>query len=237
MGEAALVTNPDLVNRLVLARHDALDHSPAAGSRLAARAHGGIAADRAMRANTGHRVQLPRPRLKTKVDRGQRANGTDVGRVAAPIAVKAGIRESDDLQPAAAIVKMDNRIIDDLRLEASAAGALDTTFAVEDDQFTQRNLLVEPLSIRDRDRLRAFAESIVARLLHEPTLKLRRDGETGDGHALANAVHELFRLEAPGSQPELDETSGDAGQQAEVTPLRRGTRSRASTSRRPRPRR
>ena len=75
----------------------------------------------------------------------------------------------------------------------------------------------ESLSDADRERLRAMAAAIARRILHEPTLRLKRsaaDGVSGHVHAL----RELFGLD-PDSEP-LE------GREAEVTELDERRRAR-----------
>ena len=70
----------------------------------------------------------------------------------------------------------------------------------------------EDLSHADRIRVEAMARSIASRLLHEPTLRLKRAAEESDAYQQVAALRELFGLDA-GTEPE--------GTGAEVTPLRR----------------
>ena len=74
----------------------------------------------------------------------------------------------------------------------------------------------ETLSERDRERLQAMATAIASRLLHEPTLRLKRSAGSEDAYLYVNALRELFGLDS-GTAPE-------AGTDAEVTPLRRKDR-------------
>jgi glutamyl-tRNA reductase len=74
----------------------------------------------------------------------------------------------------------------------------------------------ESLSERDRERLRAMATAIASRLLHEPTLRLKRSAGSDDAYLYVNALRELFGLDSG--------TAPDAGTDAEVTPLRREDR-------------
>jgi glutamyl-tRNA reductase len=74
----------------------------------------------------------------------------------------------------------------------------------------------ETLSERDRERLEAMATAIASRLLHEPTLRLKRSAGSDDAYLYVNALRELFGLDS-GTAPE-------AGTDAEVTPLRREDR-------------
>jgi glutamyl-tRNA reductase len=57
----------------------------------------------------------------------------------------------------------------------------------------------EGVTDADRERLRAMARSIASRLLHEPTLRLKRSGEE-DVYARVAALRELFGLDA-GTEP------------------------------------
>jgi glutamyl-tRNA reductase len=74
----------------------------------------------------------------------------------------------------------------------------------------------ESLSEADRERLEAMAAAIASRLLHEPTLRIKRAAGEDDAYLYVNALRELFGLDA-GTAPE-------AGSGAEVTPLRRKDR-------------
>lgn len=79
----------------------------------------------------------------------------------------------------------------------------------------------ESLAEADRERLEAMAKAIVSRLLHEPTLRMKRSAGSEDAYAYVSALRELFGLDA-GTEPE-----GEAG--AKVTPLRRAHPDRGST--------
>ena len=70
----------------------------------------------------------------------------------------------------------------------------------------------EDLSHADRIRVEAMARSIASRLLHEPTLRLKRAAEESDAYQQVAALRELFGLDA-GTEPE--------GTGAQVTQLRR----------------
>ncbi len=71
----------------------------------------------------------------------------------------------------------------------------------------------EGLGDEDRRRIEAMARAIASRLLHEPTLRLKRAAEDADAYQQVAALRELFGLDA-GTEPE--------GAGAEVRPLRRG---------------
>ena len=72
----------------------------------------------------------------------------------------------------------------------------------------------ETLSPRDRARVEAVARSVASRLLHEPTVRLKRN-EGDRAHARLEVLRELFALD----EPVADATSSDAS--AEVRELRR----------------
>ena len=74
----------------------------------------------------------------------------------------------------------------------------------------------ESLSDADRKRLEAMAAAIASRLLHEPTLRIKRAAGEDDAYLYVNALRELFGLDG-GTAPET-------GSGAEVTPLRRKDR-------------
>jgi glutamyl-tRNA reductase len=59
----------------------------------------------------------------------------------------------------------------------------------------------ESLSEADRERLGKMAEAIASRLLHDPTLRIRRSACSGESYVLVSALRELFGLDA-GTEPE-----------------------------------
>ena len=71
----------------------------------------------------------------------------------------------------------------------------------------------ESLSESDRERLVAMAKAIAGRLLHEPTLRMKRSAGSDSAYAYVSALRELFGLDAE-TEPE-----GEAG--GEVRELRR----------------
>ncbi|MFT4048596.1 MAG: glutamyl-tRNA reductase [Solirubrobacterales bacterium] len=75
----------------------------------------------------------------------------------------------------------------------------------------------ENLSEADRQRLEAMAGSIVSRMLHEPTMKLRRASEDDSAYALLQALRELFGLDA-GATITVEEDD-DLGRAAQVLSL------------------
>ena len=76
----------------------------------------------------------------------------------------------------------------------------------------------ESLTEADRERLSLMARAIVRRLLHEPTLRMKRAAGGDDAYLYVNALRELFGLDAE-TAPEAEE--------ADVTPLRRRGRESA----------
>ncbi|HEX8752967.1 MAG TPA: glutamyl-tRNA reductase [Solirubrobacterales bacterium] len=70
----------------------------------------------------------------------------------------------------------------------------------------------ESLSEADRERMEAMARAVASRLLHEPTLRIRRAAGDEDAYSHVSALRELFGLDAE-TEPE--------GQQTNVTELRR----------------
>jgi glutamyl-tRNA reductase len=76
----------------------------------------------------------------------------------------------------------------------------------------------ESASARDRARIEALARSLMARLLHEPTIRLKSVDRDG-GHGRVQFARELFGL-AEGITDGQDVAESDAAQ-ADVRPLRR----------------
>jgi glutamyl-tRNA reductase len=72
----------------------------------------------------------------------------------------------------------------------------------------------EGMTEADRERLEAMARAIAGRLLHEPTLRLRRSGDDETAYAKVAALRELFGLD-PESEP--------LGDEGEVRELRRNS--------------
>jgi glutamyl-tRNA reductase len=79
----------------------------------------------------------------------------------------------------------------------------------------------ESLSDADRERLETMAKALVSRLLHEPTLRMKRSAGSDEAYAYVSALRELFGLDAE-TEPE-----GETG--AKVTELRRANPNRGST--------
>jgi glutamyl-tRNA reductase len=60
----------------------------------------------------------------------------------------------------------------------------------------------ESLSEGDRERMRAMARAIAGRLLHEPTLRLKRASGDDDAYLFVSALRELFGLDAESAPAE-----------------------------------
>jgi glutamyl-tRNA reductase len=80
----------------------------------------------------------------------------------------------------------------------------------------------ESLGPGDRERMEAMARAIASRLLHEPTLRLKRSSGEDDAYVFVNALRELFGLDA-GNAPLSEED-------AEVRSLRDARRGRRPAS-------
>ena len=74
----------------------------------------------------------------------------------------------------------------------------------------------ESLCEADRERLAAMAKAIASRLLHEPTLRMKRSAGSDEAYLYVSALRELFGLDAE-TEPEGDETGN-------VTELRERSR-------------
>jgi glutamyl-tRNA reductase len=64
----------------------------------------------------------------------------------------------------------------------------------------------ESLSDADRARMEAMAKAIASRLLHEPTVRMRRSAGEEDAYNYVSALRELFGIE-PQTEPEVDVSS------------------------------
>ncbi len=82
----------------------------------------------------------------------------------------------------------------------------------------------ESISDADRDRVGAMARSIVSRLLHEPTLRLKRSSEDDGAYVFVQALRELFGLEPESSPADLERDRGAEASVASLDAHRRGHR-------------
>ena len=71
----------------------------------------------------------------------------------------------------------------------------------------------ESLSDADRERLEKMAKAIASRLLHDPTLRIRRSACSGEAYFHISALRELFGLDV--------ETEPEGESRGNVTELRR----------------
>jgi glutamyl-tRNA reductase len=78
----------------------------------------------------------------------------------------------------------------------------------------------ESLSDADRERLETMAQAIVSRLLHEPTLRMKRAAGGDEAYLYVSALRELFGLDSD-TEPEGDEVG-------KVTELRKADPGRGS---------
>jgi glutamyl-tRNA reductase len=78
----------------------------------------------------------------------------------------------------------------------------------------------ESLGEADRERLTAMAKAIASRLLHEPTLRMKRSAGSDEAYLYVSALRELFGLDA--------ETEPEGEAPGKVTELRRANPSRGS---------
>jgi glutamyl-tRNA reductase len=78
----------------------------------------------------------------------------------------------------------------------------------------------EDLSEADRERLNAMAKAIASRLLHEPTLRMKRSAGSDEAYFYVSALRELFGLDVE-TEPE--------GEGSNVTELRKADPGRGST--------
>jgi glutamyl-tRNA reductase len=79
----------------------------------------------------------------------------------------------------------------------------------------------EDLSEADRERLSVMAKAIASRLLHEPTLRMKRSAGSDEAYLYVSALRELFGLDV--------ETEPEAETGSNVTELRRADPGRGST--------
>ena len=78
----------------------------------------------------------------------------------------------------------------------------------------------EGMSERDRDRLRALARAVMQRLLHEPTVRMKRGAE-GRTHARMQLVRELFGLEDADEAAPAESEPADVHELPTTRPARR----------------
>jgi glutamyl-tRNA reductase len=79
----------------------------------------------------------------------------------------------------------------------------------------------ESVSDADRKRINAIANAIASRLLHEPTLRLKRSSDAEDAYVYVHALRELFGLDT--------DSAPARGADAEVRTLRDARRGRSTS--------
>jgi glutamyl-tRNA reductase len=72
----------------------------------------------------------------------------------------------------------------------------------------------ESLSEADRERVEKMAAAIASRILHDPTLRIRRSACSGESYFFISALRELFVLDV---ETALENEAGGA----DITELRR----------------
>jgi glutamyl-tRNA reductase len=101
--------------------------------------------------------------------------------------------------------------------------------AIAQQVVTENASKFEDLSDADRARIEAMAGAIVSRMLHEPTLKLKKSSGEDDSYVYIQALRDLFALDA--GAPSNVESDDDLGTVAEVHSLddQRSSRDRAQS--------
>ena len=78
----------------------------------------------------------------------------------------------------------------------------------------------ESLTAADRERVEKMAGAIASRILHDPTLRIRRSACSGEAYFFISALRELFGLDV--------ELGLETGEEGTVTELRRSDPGRGS---------
>jgi glutamyl-tRNA reductase len=125
-------------------------------------------------------------------------------------------------------VRAENVVEDEIQRFARWMGQLDVMPTISDlrahgDAIVEQVLAEnagrwESASPRDRARIEALAKSVMQRLLHEPTIRLKSVDRDG-GHGRVQFARELFGLTE--GVPEIPAAAGDQAAEADVRPLRR----------------
>ena len=84
--------------------------------------------------------QFPGAGTEMEISGGESTNRADIRGVAGEDGIKARFGESIYLQVTPALIKTDHGIINHLILEAHTTRTLDATLAIEEDEFTQRQM-------------------------------------------------------------------------------------------------
>ncbi|HEV7918054.1 MAG TPA: glutamyl-tRNA reductase [Solirubrobacterales bacterium] len=127
------------------------------------------------------------------------------------------VRRSEAVR-AESIIKQENqrfaRWMTSLDVVPTVAAMRQRGEAIAQQVVTENLGRFESLSEADRERIDAMARAIVSRMLHEPTLRLKRASGEDDAYAYIQALRELFALDAGSDAP-----AADAESSAEVRSL------------------
>ena len=147
MGKTTFITQPDLINLFILARHDTFYYHPAFRVGFTADIQCGITAHRAVCTYGGSRVHLPGAGTKTEIHCRQCADRADVGGIAREDRIKTRLGVSDNIRGTPAPEEIQHRITHDLILKADTACALNAAFTIQPDQVSQGNMLLLALFV------------------------------------------------------------------------------------------
>ncbi len=101
-------------------------------------------------------------------------------------AVKAIIHEETDRYAAGAAARLVAPVITNLRMRAEH---------MRTDQLSRFDHRLAELSADQRDAVEALTKQLVAKLLHEPTVRLKQNAGTVRGNRMADALRSLFDLD------------------------------------------
>src|SRR5690606_31881817 len=96
---------------------------------------------RSINVQTGNVFEFPGPGFKAEDSRRERPNRANIGRVTAEIGIKWRVGYGDTLQSTPTFMNIQHISPVDSVLKTGAAGTLDAAFAVQIDQFAQRDML------------------------------------------------------------------------------------------------
>ena len=132
MDKTSLVAQPNFVDGFIFARRDAFNF-------IITFADIDVAANRTLCTHRRVVIQFKHARSKTKIARRERADGTDINRVARKIGIERRVVERGNFQTTSTVRKTQHRFARDFILETHTARALNTTFAVEHDERRKRH--------------------------------------------------------------------------------------------------
>ena len=139
--KAALVTNPNFVDLLILARHGTFDHHIPTSTGFLTGVVSQVTANRTVGADRSGGFEFPGTGTKAEISRGEGTNRANIGGVSRPIAVKTGIRIRDNIGRPTTIVKFEHGVTGNFILKTDTAGTLNAALTIEEDQITQRQVL------------------------------------------------------------------------------------------------